>query len=255
MAAPPLDDLPQGLRTELAKASAALPGLTPISPAMIDHAPDQHFRALRHELSAHYRALHPAIARGDRASAEARVLEAFEARSGPLPSLSPAGFRDQLAALNHALTDGEGSWRTGFVKLSDDQAGNQIYFPPVWAVPRQIGRVQALLAAPGNAPPLFTVAIAYVMLLNCHPFTDGNGRTARVVLNHLLRRAGMPSDVYLPLSEIARRSDGGYEIALRMAEVRGDWAPFLRWLLDVIACCRALTADQDAARREPSPPP
>lgn len=251
MAAPPLDSLPHGLEADLTEASTLLASLAPISPEIIDHAPDRYFRALRHELSAHYRALHPIIPGAGRSRTEAIVLEDFETRSGSLPSLSPPGFRDRLAALNHALTDGKDGWRTGFVKLSDDQAGNQIYFPAVSAVPRQIERVQALLAAPGNAPPLFTAAIAYVMLLNCHPFTDGNGRTARVVFNHLLRRAGMPSDVYLPLNEIARRSDGGYEIALRMAEVRGEWAPFLHWLLDAIACCHALTAD----RREPSPSP
>lgn len=240
IAAPPLDNLPHGLKAELTKASAALSSLKPISSDVIGLAPDDCFRALRHELSAHYRALHPIVPDAGRSRAEAVVLEAFEARSRALPSLSPSGFRDRLAALNHALTDGKGGWRTGFVKLSDDRAGNQIYFPPVSEVPQQLERLRLLLAEPAEAPPLFTAAAAYLMLLNCHPFTDGNGRTARVVVNHLLRQAGMPGDVYLPIHEIARRSDGGYEIALRLAELRGDWASFLRWLLNMLACCRAI---------------
>ena len=157
-------------------------------------------------------------------------------------SLSPSGFRDQLAALNHALTDGEGGWRTGFVKLADDRAGNQIYFPPVSAVPRQLERLRLLLAEPDDAPPLFTAAIAHVLLLNCHPFTDGNGRTARVLLNHVLRSGGMGRDVYFPLYEIAPRSHGGYEIALRMAELRGDWTVLLRWFLEALRCYRTIPA-------------
>ena len=88
-------------------------------------------------------------------------------------------------------------------------------------------------------------AVAFALLLNCHPFTDG--RTARLLFNHLLHRGGMPADVYLPLHEIGRRSQGGYEIALRIAELRGDWEPFLRWLLDAIRCCRDLASTTGAS--------
>lgn len=235
--------LPDELRDELALASAALSSLGFVSPEAIDLAPDEHFRPLTHELSAHYRALHPAIRQRERSHAEASVLKDFETGSAPLSQFSPSGFRDQLAALNRVLTDGKGHWRTGFIKLADDQAGNQIYFPPVSAVPLQIERVRSLLAEPGDPPPLFTATVAYALLLNCHPFTDGNGRTARVVFNHLLRRAGMPGDVYLPLYEIARRSHGGYEIALRMAELRGDWTALLRWFLEALRCGRTIAAN------------
>lgn len=239
---PRIGSLPHRLNDELARASSALSSATLISPEIIDRAPDPYFRTLRHELSAHYRALHPIVPQGERSQAEAAVLEDFETRSGFLASLSRSGFRDRLASLNHALTDGNGSWRTGFVKLADDRAGNQIYFPPVSAVPAQLERLRILLAEPSGAPPLFIAAVAHLLLLNCHPFTDGNGRTARVLFNHILHRGGMPSHVYFPLHEIARRSHGGYEIALRMAELRGDWTALLRWFLEALHCGRTIAA-------------
>ncbi len=220
----------------------ALPNLTRISPQIIDTAPEKYFLVLRHELSAHYLALHPIGMPPGRSSLEVDALAAFEASAEPLHLHSACNFREQLVGLNLVLTNGKGGLRTGSVRLADDQQGNRIFFPHVSAVPGQLERVRLLLADGGNEPPLFTAAIAYVLFLNCHPFRDGNGRTARVLFNHLLRQVGMPREAYFPFHEIARRSHGGYEIALRIAEIRGDWEPFLRFILNAIRCHREIAA-------------
>ena len=104
-----------------------------------------------------------------------------------------------------------------------------------------------LLADEARAPPAFRAAVVHVLLLNCHPFTDGNGRVARILLNHVLKQGGMPDGVYLPLYEVANRFMGGYEIALRFAEIRGDWEPFLQYLLDAIRCYREITVDRSSS--------
>lgn len=88
------------------------------------------------------------------------------------------------------------------------------------------------------------------MLLNAHPFSDGNGRTARVMLNHVLRLGGMPTSVYLPLYEIAHRSQGGHDIALRTTELRGDWEPLFSYLLNALQCCREIAGRAPPARRD-----
>ncbi len=250
MTAPVISSLAHGLGAALAEASSALPSLTPLAPEAINAAPDESFSALRHELSPHYRALHPLGAPAGRSQLEAGVLGNFESGADTLCLLSPRVFRDRLGALNLALTGGRGGWRDGTVRLGDDREGNRIFFPHVSAVPGQLERLRLLLVGQTGAPPLFTAGVAYALFLNCHPFTDGNGRTARVLFNHLLHRDGMPRQVYLPLHEIARRSHGGYEIALRMAEVRGEWEPFLRFILNGIQCHRevACAAIQGSAR-------
>jgi len=240
MTVPLLDGLSDELRAELAEASSVLPNLIPITPETVEVAPDDNFRALRHELSDHYLALHPPGRHDGRSPLESYALGVFEAGPDELAILPAKKFCDSLHSLNNMLTGGRGGWRTGFVKLSDDKAGNQIYFPHVSSVSGQLERLRLLITDQNAAPPIFTAAIAYAVLLNCHPFTDGNGRTARALFNHLLHRGGMPANVYLPLYEIARRSHGGYEIALRMAELRGDWAPLLHWLMDALRCCRDL---------------
>ncbi len=96
------------------------------------------------------------------------------------------------------------------------------------------------MASDRKTPALFDAALVLCLFVNCHPFTDGNGRVARILFNHTLRRGGMPDDVYVPFYEIAARSRGGYVIALRHAEVRGDWHPIMSWVMEAIRCHRAL---------------
>jgi hypothetical protein len=223
-----------GLRTALIDASQSLPTLRALPFAIIREAPDVQFAALRHALSAHFVALNGARPDRGRSPVEAKALDRFETEFGGLAIGSPATFRARLAALNQEATEGAATWRSGPIRLGRDRAGNEVIFPPVAAVPGQLERIRQFLV--GGERPVFTAAVAYALMLNCHPFTDGNGRTARLVFNLLLRRGGMPRDVYIPLHEIARRSMGGYEITLRIAEMRGDWAPFLRFVLSAIAC-------------------
>lgn len=255
ISAPAFAGFPEALRAELTTASSLLRALKLIPPETINAASDRHFSALRHELSAHYLALRTPGSPAERTPVEVRALAAFEAEGGALTGACATEFSDRLLALNRSLAGGNGGWRTGHVKLSDDLAGNQIYFPPVSMVPRQIEKLRLFIASRSGDPPLFNAAVACALLLNCHPFTDGNGRTARVLFNHLLHCGGMPTHAYVPLYELARRSHGGYEIALRIAELRGDWAPFLRWLLDALYCYRDLAdpALGDCAGTLPAP--
>lgn len=242
MRLPSFASLSDAVKADLIQKSSELTALKTIEPETIDLAPDTYFGTLRHELSAHYLALHPLGSPAGRSRLEAAVLAEFEAGTGGLSLQSPGAFRNTLAELNLALAGDKGGWRRGTVRLSDDQEGNRILFPRVAEVPGQLERMRLLLAGSDDTPPLFSAAVAYALFLNCHPFKDGNGRTARVIINHLVRRAGMPRDVYLPLYELARRSHGGYEITLRIAEVRGEWEPFLRFILNAIHCYRDLSS-------------
>jgi hypothetical protein len=45
-------------------------------------------------------------------------------------------------------------------------------------------------------PPLLLAAQLYQRLLSIHPFQNGNGRTARLVLDWLLLRQGLPPAVF-----------------------------------------------------------
>ncbi|CAJ0931065.1 unnamed protein product, partial [Mesorhabditis belari] len=71
--------------------------------------------------------------------------------------------------------------------------------------------------------PVQRAAIAHYKLVVVHPFIDGNGRTARLLLNLVLMKAGFPP-VILPVSTRAE-----YYATLNTANL-GDLRPFVRYV-------------------------
>ncbi|KAK6030821.1 Fic family protein [Ostertagia ostertagi] len=71
--------------------------------------------------------------------------------------------------------------------------------------------------------PIERAAIAHYKLVVVHPFIDGNGRTARLLLNLILMRAGFPP-VILPVESRAE-----YYATLHTANL-GDLRPFVRYV-------------------------
>lgn len=69
-------------------------------------------------------------------------------------------------------------------------------------------------------------AVLHSKFVNIHPFTDGNGRTARLLLNLELVRSG-----YLPvIIETERRFE--YYALLDRAAVTGDYKGFVEFVVD-----------------------
>jgi cell filamentation protein, protein adenylyltransferase len=63
-------------------------------------------------------------------------------------------------------------------------------FPSPAEIPALMGDLAAWLATAPEAPE--TAFTAHRRLVDIHPFNDGNGRTARLLMNLILIRAGYP---------------------------------------------------------------
>ncbi len=72
----------------------------------------------------------------------------------------------------------------------------------------------------GAAHPVLVAAEAHLRLVTIHPFVDGNGRTARLLMNLILMREGYPPAVI----EVGERPR--YYDALELAAVEGKPEPF-----------------------------
>jgi len=89
------------------------------------------------------------------------------------------------------------------------------------------------------------LAAAHARLVSIHPFGDGNGRTARLVMNLLLIRAGYPPLVIGPEHRAA------YIDALQALQLRRDPEPYRRFMAKRLAA----SLDHHPAMLERATPP
>jgi Fic family protein len=125
--------------------------------------------------------------------------------------------------------------RLVLARIDDDNAG-QYRMLPVQILgtahqPPEAWQVPALMQDWGdwlNGPaqtlhPVERAALAHHRLVTVHPFIDGNGRTARLVMNLLLMRDGYPPTIIL------RANRGQYYRILARAD-RGNESPLVNFV-------------------------
>jgi Fic family protein len=90
--------------------------------------------------------------------------------------------------------DNAGKYRTGQVRV----AGATFMPAPAQKIPEMIGELlQTLRQNPDELRPIELAAFFHHKLVYIHPFLDGNGRTARLLMNAVLMREGYPFTVLL----------------------------------------------------------
>jgi Fic family protein len=94
--------------------------------------------------------------------------------------------------------------------------------------------------AAGRLHPLLIIALWVVVLLEIHPFQDGNGRLSRVLTTLLLLQAGYAYVPYSSLESVIEQSKEAYYLALRQTQgtIRTDapnWQPWLAFFLQSLA--------------------
>ena len=106
-------------------------------------------------------------------------------------------------------------------------AGSALPLPSPAEIPALMGDLAAWLA--GASAGHATAFEAHYRLVTIHPFSDGNGRAARLLMNLLLLRAGYPPVVIGPDERIT------YLDALQARQLRDDprpWHTFMTTRLD-----------------------
>lgn len=105
-----------------------------------------------------------------------------------------------------------------YARLPRRVAGSAHVFPNAVKIPDLMTAFGAWLeAAPDSYPAAFE---AQLRLVAIHPFADGNGRTARLLMNLILLRAGYPPIAVRPADRKA------YIDALEHAHLSGDLSQF-----------------------------
>lgn len=127
--------------------------------------------------------------------------------------------------------------RTPGTTLSNDRTRRVIYTPPEGE-----GRLREKLAnweqwmhgtLPGTAEvdPLVRMAAGHYQFEAIHPFTDGNGRTGRVINLLYLVEQGLLDIPVLYLSRHILRNKADYYSGLQSVTETGAWEPWLLYML------------------------
>ena len=86
-----------------------------------------------------------------------------------------------------------------------------------------------------NLHPIIKAAIAHYQFESIHPFTDGNGRTGRIMIVLYLVEKQILSSPVLFLSSIILKYKDLYYLHLQTTRESGDFIPYLDWFISVIS--------------------
>jgi Fic family protein len=103
-------------------------------------------------------------------------------------------------------------------------AGSALVLPSPIEIPPLMGEFAAWLGAALPGPE--TAFAAHARLVAIHPFSDGNGRSGRLLMNLLLMQAGYPPVVIGPEQRAA------YIDALQALQLGHDEQPYRRFMAE-----------------------
>lgn len=141
-----------------------------------------------------------------------------------------------------------GRYRLVFVEIS----GSKHKPPDPALVPAQMDELGYWLAQVSDPAgtffdhhfidPVALACAAHAWFVNIHPFTDGNGRTARLLMNLLLMRNGYPVTI------ITKDDRHRYYDALEESDEAGDLTAFMRLVMESVE--ESLEVYEQAARQQ-----
>ncbi|HEZ6442355.1 protein adenylyltransferase Fic [Neisseria meningitidis] len=142
--------------------------------------------------------------------------------------------------------------KTGGTALKGGNSGNVVYTPPEGeeTIRGKLANWERFIHESGDLDPLIIMAAAHYQFEAIHPFTDGNGRTGRILNSLLLIEKGLLDLPILYLSRyiIENRADY-YRLLLGVTE-RQDWESWIIYILDGVADTSDWTVSKiDAIRR------
>ena len=112
----------------------------------------------------------------------------LESKAKPVIPQRFEDFAKQLQGWNREVIETRQSKSPGEFKAESNRAGNTVFVAPDLVVGTLEKGYQSIMSA---ATPANRAALAMFVVAEVHPFTDGNGRTARLAMNLFLTEAGL----------------------------------------------------------------
>ncbi|MGA1849099.1 MAG: Fic family protein [Thermoplasmatota archaeon] len=131
--------------------------------------------------------------------------------------------------MENILGTGPGEKAGRYRRVNVALKGSNVEFPHYSTVPE---RMRDLLSwynrKSGTLHPLIAAARFHVEFEVIHPYTDGNGRLGRLLMNQILHERDFP------MVNIPKRNKVEYFLSLRKAHESGDMRPFIELLIHLL---------------------
>lgn len=183
--------------------------------------------ALEHRLSDEFERRQPDIHFESRSPNEINALEISMNYTKPVDA---SDWIEWIITLNKIITNSKGGFRKSPIYTQRDKFGGFAVYPHSDLVAESMNHLSMYQGRFWLDFPIETAIVSLAFIGAIHPFSDGNGRTSRIVFNAISSSMDRNLDRYIPLHEIATHSRGGYILALREAQYLNNWKPLIVFL-------------------------
>src|SRR5690554_2056474 len=117
-----------------------------------------------------------------------------------------------------------------------NEKGETIYTPPTGedTIREKLANLEAFINNEDDIDPLIKMALMHYQFEAIHPFSDGNGRTGRILLLLYLKLSGLLDTPAIYLSEYIIKNKADYYKSLRSVTENNDWENYILYMLDMI---------------------
>jgi Fic family protein len=126
--------------------------------------------------------------------------------------------------------------RTPGTTLSNRATGNVVYSPPEGEalLRNKMANWEKFLHEQDGIDPVVRMAVAHYQFEAIHPFTDGNGRTGRIINILFLIEQGLLDQPTLYLSRYINQHREDYYRLLLEVTSKGAWEPWILYMLEAV---------------------
>ena len=137
-------------------------------------------------------------------------------------------------------------------KIANDRTGEVIYTPPEGegVIREKLKNLEEYIHSENKIDPLIKLAVIHYQFEAIHPFSDGNGRTGRILcILYLIQQSLLELPVlYLSQYIINRKSDY-YRLLCEVTE-KSQWEPWVLYMLEAVENTAVQTKQKIIAIRD-----
>ena len=136
--------------------------------------------------------------------------------------------------------------------IANATTGEIIYTPPEGesVIRDKLKNLEDFIHAEDSLDPLIKLAVAHYQFEAIHPFSDGNGRTGRIINVLFLVQSGLLELPVLYLSKAIIEHKSEYYRLLRAVTEKSQWEPWILFMLSAIEETAIFTRDRIVAIRD-----